>query len=178
MSSRPDVDQVLRALALMLARMEQREAQLHASLDNKAHSAHSELQQLQHRLAAIAGSAQATISEQAAAAIAPVSMQCSRAVTELAGQLRQASRIVWGWYIGLLALGLLLGLLAWGVLGYYQRELDAARQALARHDNALPVLQAFQASDASLCDGHLCIHADTTAPRYGQNRQYVRAKAR
>jgi hypothetical protein len=178
MSSRPDVDEVLRALALMLARMEQREAQLHASLDNKAQSAHSQLQQLQHRLAAIAGSTQATISQQTAAAIAPVSVQCSRAVTELAGQLRQASRIVWGWYIGLLGLGLLLGLLAWGVLGYYQRELIAARQELARHDNALPVLQAFQASDASLCDGHLCIRSDGTARQYGQDRQYIRARAR
>lgn len=178
MSSNPDINHVLRALALMLARMEQREAQLHASLDNKAQSAHSELQQLQHRLAAIAGNAQAAISQQATAAIAPVSAQCNRAVTDLTGQLRCASRIVWGWYMGLLGLGLLLGLLAWGVLGYYQRELDTARQTLAQHDNALPVLQAFQASDASLCDGHLCIHADTTAPRYGQNKQYVRAKAR
>ena len=178
MSSNPDVNDVLRALALMLARMEQREAQLHASLDNKVQSAHGELQQLQHRLAAIAGSAQATISQQATASLAPVSAQCSRAVTEMAGRLHHASRIVWGWYIGLLGLGLLLGVLAWGVLGYYQRELDAARQALARHDNALPVLQAFQASDARLCDGHLCIHADATAPRYGDNKQYVRAKAR
>ena len=84
----------------------------------------------------------------------------------------------WWLYFGLLGLGLLLGLLAWGVLGYYQRELDTARQALSRHDNALPVLQAFQASDASLCDGHLCINADATAPRYGQNKQYIRAKAR
>ncbi len=178
MSSNPDVNDVLRALALMLARMEQRETQLHASLNDKAQSAHRELQQLQHRLAAMAGSAQASISQQATAAIAPASVQCNRAVTEVTGQLRRASRIVWGWYFGLLGLGLLLGLLAWGVLGYYQRELDTARQALSRHDNALPVLQAFQASDASLCDGHLCIHADATAPRYGDNKQYVRAKAR
>lgn len=178
MSSNPNMQDLLQALALMLARMEQRESQLHAALQNKAQAAHNELQQLQHRLANSVGNTQSAISQQAAAVMAPVGIECKQAVADVTTQLRRASRIVWGWYIGLLGLGLLLGLLAWGVLGYYQRELDTARQALARHDNALPVLQAFQASDASLCDGHLCIHADATAPRYGENKQYVRAKAR
>lgn len=175
MSSNPDVNDVLRALALMLARMEQRETQLHASLNDKAQSAHSELQHLQHRLAAIAGNAQSDISQQVAAAIAPASRQYGQAVADISRQLRHASRIVWGWYLGLLGLALLLG---WGVLGYYQRELASARYALAQHDNALQVLQAFQASDASLCDGHLCINVDTASTRYGENNQYVRAKAR
>ena len=81
-------------------------------------------------------------------------------------------------WVTLLVLLATTALLGWGVLGYYQRELDAARQELARHDNASAVLQAFQVSDASLCDGHLCIRADATAPRYGQDKQYIRAKAR
>lgn len=178
MSSNPNMQDLLRALALLLARMEQRENQLHASLQQHGQAAHAELQQLQHRLLAIVGSAQASISEQASAAMAPAASEYRRVVAEAENQLRRTSRVVWGWYITLTALALLLATIGWGVLGYYQRELAAARDALARHDNALPVLQAFQASDASLCDGHLCIRADATAPRYGDNKQYVRAKAR
>lgn len=178
MSSNPNAHDLLQALALMLARMEQRETQLHASLENKAQAAHCELQLLQHHLAALVGSAQDAISEQAGAAMAPVAMECKRAVADVTTRLRQSSRIVWGWYLALAGLALLLILLGAGVLGYYQRELDAARAALARHDNALPVLQAFQASDASLCDGHLCIRVDPAAQRYGQDKQYIRAVAR
>ncbi|MGN0858291.1 MAG: hypothetical protein ACI4NW_03780 [Stenotrophomonas sp.] len=178
MSSNPNMQDLLRALALLLARMEQRENQLHASLQQRGQAAHAELQQLQHRLLAIVGSAQASISEQASAAMAPAASEYRRVVAEAENQLRRTSRIVWGWYLALAGLALILAMLGGGVLGYYQRELAAARDALARHDNALPVLQAFQASDASLCDGHLCIHADATAPRYGQDQQYIRAKAR
>ena len=178
MSSNPNTQDLLQALALMLARMEQRESQLHASLQNKAQAAHNELQQLQHRLASCVGDTQSAISQQAAAVMAPVAIECKQAVADVTTQLRQAGRIVLGWYLALAGLALILVMLGGGVLGYYQRELATARDALARHDNALPVLQAFQASDASLCDGHLCIHADATAPRYGQNKQYIRAKAR
>lgn len=178
MSSNPNTQDLLQALALMLARMEQRESQLHAALQNKAQAAYNELQQLQHRLASCVGNTHSAISQQAAAVMAPVAIECKQAVADVTTQLRQASRIVWGWYLALAGLTLILAMLGGGVLGYYQRELAAARDALARHDNALPVLQAFQASDASLCDGHLCINADATAPRYGQNKQYIRAKAR
>lgn len=178
MSRNPNAQDLLQALALMLARMEQRESQLHASLQNTAQSAHNELQQLQHRLANCVGNTQNAISQQAAAVMAPVTTECSRTVADMTTQLRKASRIVWAWYLALAGLALILAMLGGGVLGYYQRELAAARDALAQHDNALPVLQAYQASDASLCDGHLCIHADATAPRYGQNKQYIRAKAR
>lgn len=178
MSNDDNARDLLQALALLLARMEQRENQLHASLEHKAQAAHAELQQLQHRLSHIVSNAQTSISEQATAAMSPLAREYGQAVAGVATQLRSASRIVWGWYLALAGLGMLMALLAWGVLGYYQRELDDARQALARHDNALPVLQAFQASDASLCDGHLCIRADTTALRYGQDKQYIRAKAR
>ncbi|WP_057665508.1 hypothetical protein [Stenotrophomonas koreensis] len=178
MSSNHNADELLQALALMLAKLEQRETQLHTSLEHKAQSAHRELQQLQLRLAGMVGNAQAAIAEQASVAMIPIARECVRRTTEVTTQLRRTSSIIWGWYIGLVGLGLLLGLLLWAVLGYYQRELEAARQELARHDNALPVLQAFQASDASVCDGHLCIRADGTAPRYGQERQYIRAAAR
>ena len=177
MSSTPNMQDLLRALALLLAKMEQRENQLHASLQQRGQAAHAELQQLQHRLLAIVVSAQASISEQASAAMAPAASEYRRVVAEAENQLR-TSRFVWGWYLALAGLALILAMLGGGVLGYYQRELATARDALAQHDNALPVLQAFQASDASLCDGHLCIHADATAPRYGDNKQYVRAKAR
>ena len=178
MSSTPNMQDLLRALALLLARMEQRENQLHASLQQRGQAAHAELQQLQHRLLAIVVSAQASISEQASAAMAPAASEYRRVVAEAENQLRRTSRFVWGWYLALAGLALILAMLGGGVPGYYKRELATARDALARHDNALPVLQAFQASDASLCDGHLCIHADATAPRYGDNKQYVRAKAR
>lgn len=178
MPSNHNAEELLQALALMLARLEQRETQLHTSLEHKSQSAHRELQQLQQRLAGMVGSAQAAITEQASAAMLPIASEYLRQTTAVTAHLRRAGHIVRGWYIGLMGLAVLLGVLLWAVLGYYRRELDAARQELARHDNALPVLQAFQASDASLCDGHLCIRAETTPRRYGQDQQYIRAKAR
>lgn len=65
-----------------------------------------------------------------------------------------------------------------GVLGYYHRELAAIKDELQRYENAVPVVQAFYASDAVLCGGRVCTNVDPNAPRQGDKRHYSQAKPR
>nr|WP_245979226.1 hypothetical protein [Lysobacter pythonis] len=67
-------------------------------------------------------------------------------------------------------------LTSWAVLGHYRRELAVTQAELRRHENAIPVLQAFQASDAVICGGRLCVNPDVQ--RMGDKRQYRQAKPR
>ena len=57
---------------------------------------------------------------------------------------------------------LLFLLVGWLLLGYYRRELQTVQSELQRHEQAIPILQAYAASDAMLCDGHLCVNTDAT----------------
>ncbi|MEA5174738.1 hypothetical protein VB151_14160, partial [Xanthomonas fragariae] len=69
-------------------------------------------------------------------------------------------------------------LVGWAVLGYYRRELAATKDELQRYENAVPVVQAFYASDAIVCADRICVNVDPTGLRQGDERQYRQAKPR
>ncbi|PPJ44182.1 hypothetical protein C0063_07920 [Pseudoxanthomonas sp. KAs_5_3] len=74
---------------------------------------------------------------------------------------------------------LLLVLLVGGVvLGYYRRELSTVKDELERYENAIPVLEAYYASDAVICGDRVCVHIDPKGQRAGDKRQYQQAKPR
>lgn len=116
--------------------------------------------------------------EQAQLALAPATVKYVSAIERACARLNTAQRtfsITFTLAGGTLLLFLLVG---WLMLGYYQRELHTLQTELQRHEQAIPILQAYAASDAMLCDGYLCMNADPSAPARGEKRQYRRAKPR
>lgn len=176
MSDESQMTTVLRATSTLLARIEQRDAQMQMTLDRKLQAVEDEAARLHQRVDAIVSGAQARIAGEARAALVPVSAEYGRVMSAAAARLDGVARTAWAWYAGLAGLGLLLALVAWGVLGYYQRELARTRDELARYENAIPVLQAFHASDAIVCGGRICVNVDAGAGRQGDRRQYAPAR--
>ena len=82
-----------------------------------------------------------------------------------------------GYALGVISAGLVLWM-AWTVLGYYRRELAATKDELQRYEDAVPVVQAFYASDAVICGGVICTHADPGGMRVGDKGQYRAARPR
>ncbi|KAF1726799.1 hypothetical protein CSC78_04315 [Pseudoxanthomonas japonensis] len=82
-------------------------------------------------------------------------------------------------WCGVAVATLLLVLLSgWMTLAHYRQELVAVRGQLQRHEDAIPVLQAYAASDAILCGGVICVNIDTESRRLGDLRQYRPARPR
>ena len=171
-----EIEQVLKATATLLARIEQRDARMEATVEDALQIIRNEVTRLQQRVDAIVSGAQARITEEAAAALGPVTAQYGRVMVSAATQLHGASRAVWACYAGLAGLGLLMAVLGWGVLGHYQRQLVQVRDELARHENAIPVVRAFHASDAVLCGDRLCVNVDPGARGQGDRQQYLPAR--
>ena len=86
--------------------------------------------------------------------------------------------MVWLWFGAAASLLFLTLLVAWLLLGYYRRALAAAKNELQRYENAVPIVQAFYASDAVICDGRICTNVDPNAQRVGDKKQYKQARAR
>ena len=164
--------------ATLLARFEQRDAQLNASEHQRMAGLQGEVQQLQRRVEGIVSGASSHIAEQARAAVAPATAEVDRATVAFARQLHGASRTVWTWYAGLIVLAVLLVAVAWAVLGYYRRELAQVKADFQRHENAVQVVRAFYASDAVLCGERLCVNVDGTGARSGPNGVYRPVKPR
>ena len=151
---------------------------MQAAFDQRLQALGNEVSQLQQRVNGIVDGAQARITEEARAAMGPVASEYGRAVAGTSAQLRGASRTVWTWYGGLAMLAVLLLAIGWGVLGYYRRELAQTQDELSRYENAVPVVQAFYASDATLCDGRICVNVDRNGKRLGDKQQYLPARPR
>ncbi len=176
MSHEDQMRDVLKAVAVLLARLEQGEAQLHVAVDRQLRAVHGEVARIQQRIDGIVSTAQARITDEARVALGPVTAEYGRVMDTASARLHMAGRTVWTWYAGLAGLGLLLAVIAWGVLGYYQRELGQARAELARYENAIPVVRAFSASDAIVCGDRICVNVDPGAPRRGDRQQYLPAR--
>lgn len=173
-----DLQAAAKALLLLRSEMTERENRMRATIQQEMGSLRYEVAQVKRDVTALVNGAGAQIVEQARDAVAPTAAQYDRAVRAASSQLNGAGRLVWLWFggaIGLLALVLLTG---WVVLGYYRREVAEARELMQRYDNALPVLQAYQASDATLCNGRLCVAVERNAPALGEQGRYRQASAR
>jgi hypothetical protein len=166
-----------RAVLIMLAKTEQRETQLHESFGKELSALRNEVAQVNGEVASIVRNAAAQIAVEAKQAVAPVAAEYNRAVSATSVQLGNASKTVWLWFASGAVLLLLALLVGWMVLGYYRHELADSKAQLQNYKDAVPVLQAFAASDATLCDGRLCVNTDDSA-RFGDKRQYRQARPR
>ena len=170
--------QAAKAMLTLRAEMEQREARMTAAFNQRMHALQDGVSRVENRVTSIVSGAKTQLAEDGKQALAPVAAQFDRDVTTTAARLRGASKTVWMWFGaggGILLLVLLVG---WAVLGYYRRELATAKQELHRYESAVPVVQAFYASDAAVCDGRLCVNVEPNGKRMGDKRQYRQAKPR
>lgn len=167
-----------RALLLLQNKIEQREQRLRADIDQHIRSLRDELMQTHHRVNHIVGAAGEKIAQEAKQAVAPAAVEYGRSVAAVTSRLQGVNKMVWGWF-GAAGAVLLVALVAgWVVLGYYRRELASVKDELARYENAVPIVQAFYASDAVMCGGRICANADPNGQRLGDKRQYRQAKPR
>ncbi|WP_243720487.1 hypothetical protein [Luteimonas aestuarii] len=175
---RMGLEEAIQAILMLRSEMAQRETRMGAAFDQQVQSLRAEVGQFRHDIRSLVGGASAQIARESRAALTPVAAEYDRAVTATSAQLVGASRTVWMWF-GAAATTLLLTLLvAWAVLGYYRRELASAQDALQRYEDAIPVVQAFHASDAVICGGRICTNADPAGQQAGDRQQYRQARPR
>lgn len=167
-----------KAILMLRSELAQREARMSASFNQQVQSLGQEVSQFRHDIAGIVGGASAQIAKEAKDAVTPVAAQYDRSVSATSAQLQKANKTVWMWFSAAGAILLLVLLVGWAVLGYYRRELAAAKEELQRYENAVPVVQAFYASDAIVCGDRICVNTDPNGQRQGDKRQYRQAKSR
>ena len=166
--------------ALMMVRVDlvQREARMSEAIHEQVQSLRQETAMFRRELAAMVEKAGAHIAQDARDAMSHVAAEYGQAVSIAAGQLRSVGRIAW-LCLGAVGVTLLSALfVAWAVLGYYRRELAATKEELQRYEDAVPVVQAFYASDAVICGDVICTQVDPRGSRVGDKGQYRAAKAR
>ncbi|WP_241148174.1 hypothetical protein [Xanthomonas axonopodis] len=139
---------------------------------------HGEVAQAHRRVDDSVGRASSQIAKEAKEAVAPVVAQYDRDVSATSAQLQKANKTVWMWFAAAAAILLLVLIVGWAVLGYYRRELSTVKEELQRYENAIPVLQAYSASDAFICGGRVCANIDPNGQRTGDKRQYRQARPR
>lgn len=78
MSHEDQMRDVLKAVAVLLARLEQGEAQLHVAVDRQLRAVHGEVARIQQRIDGIVSTAQARITDEARVALGPVTAEYGR----------------------------------------------------------------------------------------------------
>lgn len=167
-----------KVLLALRTEMVEREQSIRAAFSQELQSLRNEVATTHREVVATINGAKTQIAEEAKAAIVPVAAQYDRAISATSAQIRGASKTVWMWFAAGGSILLLVLLVGWAVLGYYQRELTQAKDELIRYENAVPVVQAFYASDATICDGRICVNVDRSGKQHGDKQQYVPAKPR
>ena len=173
-----DAESAIKAILMLRSEMAQREAQMSASLSQQIQSLQQQVSQFRHEVTGIVTGASAQIATEAREAVSPVAREYSHAVSTASAHLYGASRTVWMWFTAAAAILLLALLVGWIVLGHYRRELAIVREELNRYERAIPVLEAYYASDAVICGNRVCANIDPHGQRTGDKRQYLQARAR
>ena len=173
-----DAESAIKAILLLRAEMAQREARMGAAFSQQIQSLQQQVGQFRQEVQGIVSGASAQIATEAKDAVSPVAREYDRAVSATSARLHGASKTVWMWFGAAGATLLLVLLVGWAVLGYYRRELATVQEELARYESAIPVLQAYYASDAVICGGRVCTHVDPDGQRVGDKRQYRQAQPR
>lgn len=177
-SLRRSLDEAVKAILMLRSETAQREARMSAALDQQVQSLRQEAGRFRRDIGNIVSGAGTQIAKEARDAVSPAAAEYDRAVSEASGRLLGASRVVWMWFGATGTTVLLVLLAAWAVLGYYRRELASAREELQRYEDAIPVVQAFYASDAVVCGGRICANADPDGQQAGDRQQYRQARPR
>lgn len=168
----------LKLQSSLMAKFEQREAGMQATFDLRMQALQSETEQVHRRVGGIVSVASSQIYKEAKEALAPVAARYDSDVSATSAQLQRANRTVCMWFGAASSILLLTAFVAWTVLGYYRRELADTKEELQRYEDAVPVVQAFYASDAVICGGVICTNGDPGGPRAGDRGQYRAAKPR
>ncbi|WP_221220700.1 hypothetical protein [Variovorax sp. Sphag1AA] len=177
-SMQPGLQDAAKAILMLRSEMAQREARMNASFNQQVQSLREDASRFRRDVADIVSGAGSQIAKEAKGAISPVAAEYDRAVSTTSAHLQEASKTVWLWFGAAGSILLLVLLVGWAVLGYYRRELSAIQDELQRYENALPIVQAFTASDAVLCGGRVCVNIDPDGQRIGDKRQYRQARPR
>lgn len=174
----PGLREAVNAIMMMRSELIERETRMSASFNQQLHSLGQEVGQFRRDIEAIVGAAGNQIAKDAKAAVSPVAAEYDRAISATSAQLNGANRTVWMWFGAAGATLLLVLFVGWALLGYYRRELASAKEELQRYENALPIVQAFHASEATVCGGRVCVDVDKNGERHGDKKQYFPAKPR
>lgn len=158
--------------------MGQREQAIRGLFNQELQSLQQAVAESRREVAKIVSGAKDQIAQEARQAVAPVAAEYGRAVSATSAHLQGANKTVWMWFAAGAGILLLILLVGWALLGYYRRELSAAKDELRRYENAVPVVRAFYASDAIVCGERICANIEPNAQRHGDKRQYRQAKPR
>lgn len=168
----------IKTLMMLRAEMVQREARMTATIDAQVQSLRQEVVQFRREISAVVDGAGNRIALDAREAVSPLVAQYGSAVSGASAQLRNAGRTVWMWLAAAGASLLMVLIVGWALLGYYRRELAATKEELQRYEDAVPVVEAFYASDAVVCGGVICTNVDPGGSRAGGEGQYRAARQR
>lgn len=173
-----DAENAIKAILMLRAEMVQREASMSASFNQQIQALQQQVGQFRQDVAGIVRGAGAQIATEARDAVSPVAREYDRAVSATSARLQGAGKTVWVWFATAASILLLVLLVGWAVLGYYRRELATVKEELVRYEEAIPVLQAYYASDVVICGDRVCANVDPKGQRTGDKRQYLQARSR
>lgn len=176
--STPQLENIAQTLVLLRADIIRREERMTQAFNFRMQALEQRLDHVGREVERLVGDAGRQIAHDAQQATAPALAGYQNTLSATASRLADANKVVLLWLGTAVVVLITCILLAWGVLGYYRDKLADTRTELQRYENALKVVEAFQRSDAVLCDERLCIHADPRAPRRGDKKQYQQARPR
>jgi hypothetical protein len=177
-SAEAALTEAAKAILLMIATMDQRETRMHETIGKELQSLRNEVTHVRGEVATIVRGASTQIAEEAKQAVSPVADRYNRDVTATSAQLHSANKTVQIWFAAGCAVLLLALVVGWMVLGYYRDQLTDTRQQLQNYKDATLVVQAFYASDATICNDRLCVNVDPNGQRFGDKHQYHLVKPR
>lgn len=173
-----EAENAIKAILMLRAEMAQREASMSASFTQQIQALQQHVSQFRQDVAGIVRGAGAQIATEAKDAVSPAAREYDRAVSATSARLQGASKTVWMWFATAASILLLVLLVGWAVLGYYRRELASVKEELVRYEEAIPVLQAYYASDVVICGDRVCANVDPKGQRTGDKRQYLQVRSR
>lgn len=166
--STKELEQAINALLFLREEMARDQHRLEQALRHEMQTLRNESARFRQNVQQIVEGAGEGIKEAAEKSLQPASKDCRDTAATLAGHVDKANNVMMTWLVAGVTV-LLLGIFVlWGVLTYYRREVAAERTELHNYENANQVLDAYNASDATLCGGLLCIKPGN---RHGDYRQ-------
>jgi hypothetical protein len=165
----------LKLQSALMAKFEQREASMQCLVNQNMQALQDGVSQVSRQIKTLVDGAAIQIADDARKTLSPIATGFGH---DVSARLHAMRRTLSFWCVAAGAILLLTLLCGWIVLGHYRRELAVVREELQRHEDAIPVLQAYAASDATLCGGRICVNIDTESRRLGDRRQYRQARPR
>lgn len=165
----------LKLQSALLAKFEQREVSLQTSIDQHMRTLQDRVTRVGHQIETIVSSATSKVADDAQKTFAPIAASFNR---DASARLHAISRTLSLWCGAAVLIVVLTLLCGWTVLSHYRHELAATREELQRHEDAIPVLQAYAASDATVCGGRICVNIEAETARLSDKHKYRRARPR